>query len=428
MMRIIGIILIGIFLCCNCKSAETSHPGPGHKVSPELLWKFPGFNPVFAKEEKEWVDIFYHIFDPSEKDEMVFKRLKGPKGLKTKTVSEYEFPTSYEKVLKYKEIHKYDNRGNEIETNYYMEPELFEITNWSFKYDDRDNMIEFAFYKFTSPPTKLPARSLYKYDNKGNRIEMVRYNHNGDFDGKGLYKYDDRGRPIEKTFYDENDRLEGKRLFKYDDGSNRVNEIKWTCYDADGKLADYYRLFKCEYDNKGRCESVLYGVYRDGKLTGDKAFFKYDDKSRLESVLYEEYNDGGLTREKFFFKYDDKGRLTESINYYYRSSWDDEKFIGKHLYKYNNRDNHIETTFYDRNNKFAGKHLYKYDDRGNQIEKTYYSADDKLSSKTLYKYDDRGNLIEGIEYEIKERSGKIEEIPVSQTVYEYEYYPEPAKK
>lgn len=45
-----------------------------------------------------------------------------------------------------------------------------------------------------------------------------------------------------------------------------------------------------------------------------------------------------------------------------------------------------------------------------------------LGDKKIWRYDDKGNQIEKASYKIEEKSGKVQEIPTQQTVWEYEFY------
>ena len=135
------------------------------------------------------------------------KKEKTPKGLKTKTEIAYKFvyPNGHKeesggskKVLDDKNIYRFDDKGNEIESaSYGADGEL--MTKSLYKYDDKGNEIESAFY---GADGTLIEESLYKYDDKGNKIESASYYADGKLSYKWLYKYDDRGNHIEWDEYD----------------------------------------------------------------------------------------------------------------------------------------------------------------------------------------------------------------------------------
>ncbi|MBI4833690.1 MAG: hypothetical protein HY811_02565 [Planctomycetes bacterium] len=125
---------------------------------------------------------------------------------------------------------------------------------------------------------------------------------------------------------------------------------------------------------------------------------------------------------KSIYQYDIKGKETD------RSVYNtDGKLASKILLKYDNNGNKIEWDLYDANDKLKSKDRYEYDNKGNCIQLAQYDGDAKLTWKALAKYDDKGNMIEFAVYAIKEESGKEQEILVSQTNWEYEFYPEEKK-
>jgi hypothetical protein len=272
-------------------------------------------------------------------------------------------------------------------------------------------------------PKGLKTKTEVRYDfvKKSGKYKKV-------LDTKRVFRYNNNGNAIENALYDANSKLIEKSLFKYDDNGNQIEE---DCYNADDRLTD--KWFS-KYDDKGnQIESLKYDV--SDKLIG-KHLNKYDDNgNQIEHVVYDGYKwyDDHLIEHVRFrvtkssSKYDNKGNEIETIHYD-----DDGKLWGKKLNKYANNDNLIESlrTFYDHDGKLTGKCLYNYYDKGNRLESFYYDADGKLINKGLckYKYDEKGNLIEKTISEIYETPGQAEEIPFSQTVWEYEFYPEPENK
>ncbi|MFH1229933.1 MAG: hypothetical protein V1709_00410 [Planctomycetota bacterium] len=216
---------------------------------------------------------------------------------------------------------------------------------------------------------------------------------------------------------------DNKQIFRYDD---KGNKIEMDLCSADGKLA-YKEIYK--YDDKGnQIEDVWCGT--EGRLgdkvipTGDKTLYKYDDKgNQIEKASY---GADGKLRWKFLSKYDDKGNQIERAEYGYG---DDGKSAEKQhsLFKskYDDKDNMIEMDLCSADGKLRCKFLYKYDDKGNMIEVAACDADGKLDRKNIYKYkyDDKDNKTEQLEYRIeKSFFGKVKEVLLSQTVWEYEFY------
>jgi len=97
-------------------------------------------------------------------------------------------------------IIKYDNKGNiiEIERNEYKyDGSLSHKKKYNHKYDDKGNEIE-SYDGF------LDLRNVYKYDNKGNEIENSCYKSDGSLYYKSTYeyKYDSKGNWIERIDYE----------------------------------------------------------------------------------------------------------------------------------------------------------------------------------------------------------------------------------
>lgn len=77
--------------------------------------------------------------------------------------------TSEDGVISLITIHRYDNKGNEIEMNGY-EPDLKTlIAKTTIQYDDLGNKVEVNAYK---PDGTIILRTTFRYDDKGNEIEQ----------------------------------------------------------------------------------------------------------------------------------------------------------------------------------------------------------------------------------------------------------------
>ena len=87
-------------------------------------------------------------------------------------------------------------------------------------------------------------------------------------------------------------------------------------------------------------------------------------------------------------------------------------------------DNWIGSMWFDSVGKIKFKFIYKYDKKGNRIEATMYNADGDLEYKHIDKYNDEGHITNEIRYKVKEDSDKLHEIPTSEIIWEYEFYPE----
>jgi hypothetical protein len=132
---------------------------------------------------------------------------------------------------------------------------------WIFKYDDKGNTIEEVRYR---PDGRLENRWVYRYDTNDNRIEAISYDHRGRLVSKWIHKYDENDKKTETIWYDSRKRLEGRKTYNYD-LDNKV-EINW--YDQRGRLES---MWVYEYDSIGSL--IRMSRYNaSGSLDFDKLF------------------------------------------------------------------------------------------------------------------------------------------------------------
>ena len=106
---------------------------------------------------------------------------------------------------------------------------------------------------------RIINKDVYKFNLRGDVVEMIGYNSDGSLMGKILHKYDSQGNMIESTGYYSDGSLMEKYLYKYDSQGNMIEEAR---YNSDGSL-DYKYLYK--YDSQGNnIEKARYNS--DGSL------------------------------------------------------------------------------------------------------------------------------------------------------------------
>jgi len=119
----------------------------------------------------------------------------------------------------------------------------------------------------------------------------------------------------------------------------------------------------------------------------EKCYYKYDNRGNATEVTW--YNTDETIRIKKILKYDNHGNMITLEDYYGNGALDT-----KTICKYDSQNNEIERVEYDGNGTLKSKYLYKYDNRRNIIEEASYNGDGKLKYKSLYKYDAQNNMIE----------------------------------
>jgi hypothetical protein len=181
-------------------------------------------------------------------------------------------------------------------------------------------------------------KTIDRYDINGNLVDGESYNGNNEIKERYIYKRDENGN---KYVYNEKGELQNKTIYIYNEKGNIIE------YDS--------------YDNNNLFES--------------KTMDKFDNKDRkIESKTYRyERQKEPIFIDKSIFKYDKNGLLIERLEY--RSEYSEENFVfgDRYKYEYNEKKILIKRQDIFRDGKILEEVYYKYDDKGNEIEATYYS-------------------------------------------------------
>lgn len=129
--------------------------------------------------------------------------------------------------------------------------------------------------------------SVTTYDEKGNRLEELKYNANGALLKKMVFTRDDKGNQM-KIIYKADGTIDSKWIYNYDSRGKMTNG---TWYDPDGTLR--LKIVKT-YDANGKLiEDAMYNA--DGS-TKYKTIFTYDAKGNRVSDTA--YSDTGAVANK----------------------------------------------------------------------------------------------------------------------------------
>jgi YD repeat-containing protein len=235
---------------------------------------------------------------------------------------------------------KYDESGNLIEVRFFnSDKKLIEdrygVAIYRYQFDSYKNKIEEKHYgkneKLKENDDSV-AIVQYKYDDNGNLIEVrdldTAYKiktHTWKTTIKS-YKYDDMGNVIEEKWFNAEEKLRenGTAIirYKYDDIGNQIEESN---YSADEKLIQDYAIYKYKYDDmRGTIQISRFGP--DGKLLPTS----YDHCAVIKRYKYD--NRGNLIEESFYdekenlvanpggiaiyrYIYDDNGNLIEEKHF-----------------------------------------------------------------------------------------------------------------
>ena len=198
-------------------------------------------------------------------------------------------------------------------------------------------MSEYMYFPGTSK--KSSSKNVFKYDDKGNRIELINY--------AGT-----RVNSTVKSIYDANGKLIKEETVLADGKVDLISEIKT---DAKGNKIE-------QQDTRQNSNSPLFNF---------KYYFKYDEKG--QQIERTAYRGNGTFLFRYSFKYDDNGNRTEWIQVA-----SDSTVTGKVVYKYDDKNNLIEESDYEKGNSLKATYTYTYDfdKKGNWIRQT------KLQNKT----------------------------------------------
>jgi len=150
------------------------------------------------------------------------------KGFLTETITYDE-----EGKVKDKFFYEYDKNGVRIKTTRYTEEKM---TNY-YTYDYNEFGIKTKAYRY-DPAGNLEEFYIYEYDDEGNLVEEEWFSSSG----KKVYRmendYDD-GIKTRSSTYDENNDLMYEYVYKYDEKGNIIEEIKYDYRGAQAGVIQY---------------------------------------------------------------------------------------------------------------------------------------------------------------------------------------------
>ena len=298
----------------------------------------------------------------------------------------------------------FDERGNEIEfIKYDKEGNIWnkEIK----KYNEKDRLLYSKETKILGEDETYIEENSYSYNDKGFLIEEKSYEEDPDTGishRRELYKYNNDQKLIENSYYS-NDSLKRQVLYWYDNKGNLLRKLFYL----DNKP---YTDTKFEYNHIGnlikKTENYIKTDYKHVKQ------YEYDAKNRL--ILFTKEDDD--TKEiilKIIYKddliieiYDNRDDEEVHIFYSYKNKKLINKVISKSFFNGCYYDYIKEKILYDE----KGRIKKSFDYKQNKIKKTYtYYYDNKdrvIKTELLYtgdkkeywidNYDTLGNLIETI--------------------------------
>lgn len=261
-----------------------------------------------------------------------------------------------------------------------------------YKYNDKQQLLESHYYNKDT----LTETTIYSYNNKGKLIKKLDYL-KGKLDSEYKLEYDERGNLIKKDYYFTQFSISQKSITKYQyDDQNRLI-LATENIDGDENI-----LIKNIYKDNLPIESY------EKKRNGDEIhiFYHYKDNQLIEEEKFTGFFNGcyySTTKKKI--QYDERGRVKRYYDY------EGEEIVRTYIHHYDNKDRIIKTELLYNNNK---KEYWtnSYDMYNNLIETIY--KNNKESDKNTYRYDKNNNLLSEITY----KGNKI----IKKIFYTYDSY------
>ena len=323
---------------------------------------------------------------------------------------------------------KYERRYNEKDSLTYLREFIWGenfgtyIEEKSYFYNPLGLLQELKGYSLKESDPLSLYRELYKYNDKQQLLESHYYNKDT-LTETTIYSYNNKGKLIKKLDYLKG-KLRSEYKLEYDERDNLIKEYYTQIPANKNNIITY------QYDDQNRLilatestnedENILIkNVYKDNLLIES-----YDDKYGYGKHILYHYKDNQLIEEEkstgFFngcyysttkkkIQYDERGRIKRFYDY------EGEKIVRTYTHYYDNKDRVIKTELlykgdkkeywidnYDtignlietiyKNDDYRYKDCYTYDNNNNLLSKTTYKGN-KAIEKTFYTYDKYQNII-----------------------------------
>ncbi len=213
------------------------------------------------------IAICYGQTNTYKKNALELANLKG--NVKQITITRYTVIEKFGEIQKdsfnYKNITKYDRKGNELESKSYNFNGSLDNT-YIMKYDEKNNKIE---QNGIRPDGSTIIKIIY--DIKGNEKEYNNYNSDGSLNFKTITKYDSDGNKTEQNNYHSDGSLYGKSIY-----SHKSNLSVENIYTFDGSL---FLKYIVKFDKKGNTKESNCYITEDSLLS--KSIYNYDKRNNI---------------------------------------------------------------------------------------------------------------------------------------------------
>lgn len=197
-----------------------------------------------------------------------------------------------------------------------------------------------------------------------------------------VVKFDENGNVIERPEWSQNEAGVAIRKYKYNEKGETVEML--GCM-ADGSVA---RKYVYAHDANGKVVEETFYIAPDFTNYDNKLTRVFDENGVQKGGSYD------CCREdlsyRYDFKYDSKGNRVEEL-YYYKSN---DSLYSHNLVKYNEKGHIIEIKECDGNGKLTGRRTSKVDENGNILEQINYNSDGTEHDRVVMSYNSQGDMTE----------------------------------
>lgn len=288
-----------------------------------------------------------------------------------------------------------------------VEGKLVETRRWPHQrvtYNERGQEVERLNFDENG---SVRDRSIIRYDSQGRLIgygdaEKDRYHSTIEYDGNGnktavrgydgaalnvqeVYKYDDRGRKLEQSRIADNGAYHEQLTYEY----NVAGQLTEMAAYYNGVLKE--RHLKT-YDGAGNLVKEVSLDFQNPNINSTVNYI-HDSHARV----IERCVDTEILWSKVQTVYDADGRVSERTTFMgYKKPNVFQSHApkpGKEVFRYNDRGQVLEEAFYTLDKELSHKTISTYDKGGNLIEQEYIRKDGGNNMKISFEYDAKGNWV-----------------------------------
>jgi len=219
-------------------------------------------------------------------------------------------------------------------------------------------------------------KKTHLYDRNNNRIE-TRIFKDGKLSVRTKFSYNEDSQIIKSESFDSEDKLLGKNEHFYTDG-RLLRELLYN------KSSEMYGVIQYRYEQSRTIQTLFLHDKLDSKTISD-----YDQHGNL--TVMEKFDTAGRSIHKLVQRWSGSQNILSKTIYLQNALFERTEYV------YNENNQLIEKSDFDKTGEFSFKYIYKYKE-GKLLGIAFYKKDIP-STYTLCTYDAQGNKISETKYD-----------------------------